>query len=522
MKGLGTTAVSAAAIILSGASMAYAADMSMPVKAVPVSGPSMCMSIMDFFTTACQVSAYGVRFYGTVDVGGGYQTAGTPMDPHIGADPYLGKPSRGAMFVASPNNLSVSNVGLQINERIGGDWAFVAQVEAGFNPYSGDLLDAPKSLRSGIGVPLAQQTAITDANFNGQFYNDLGYFGFSHPIWGTLTFGRQNSLGADQVLAYDPQQSAGAFSVLGLIGSYAGGGNTENRRDTTALKYRVNIANWHLGLYAQVGGFEQGNDSTGAYYANVGSDFHIGPGLFSWDAVGGTRRNSIGEGPGGITGPVNSDGSPFQPFTDGVDEAIGATLNNTTQFMLTGKYTVDRLKLYAGWDYMRFSSPDDPNIALEGVPSDISGLALAGSGAGGVIAPGSSINATLFNGRVLQNAWVGFRYALTDSLDLSGAYYHVWQNDFSNGAKETFSTAPGQSIPQRLALGQAVTCAASPRISIQCSGTQNEVSLVLDWKFAPKWDTYIGTNFVHGAGGLNSGYLEQTNISTTAGLRFRW
>jgi hypothetical protein len=81
MKGLGRAAASAAAIMLSGIGGAYAADLNnMPVKAVPVAGPATCTSILDFFTTACQVTAYGVRFYGTVDMGASYQTNPTPLD----------------------------------------------------------------------------------------------------------------------------------------------------------------------------------------------------------------------------------------------------------------------------------------------------------------------------------------------------------------------------------------------------------------------------------------------------------
>jgi hypothetical protein len=45
--------------------------------------PATCTSILDFFLTACQLSWYGVRFYGTIDVGFGYQTHGAPFDPNF-------------------------------------------------------------------------------------------------------------------------------------------------------------------------------------------------------------------------------------------------------------------------------------------------------------------------------------------------------------------------------------------------------------------------------------------------------
>jgi hypothetical protein len=68
-------------VILGGTAAAHAADLdAMPTKA-PVKAPdALCSSILDFFTTACQLSAYGVRVYGTVDVDFGYQTHGAPFD----------------------------------------------------------------------------------------------------------------------------------------------------------------------------------------------------------------------------------------------------------------------------------------------------------------------------------------------------------------------------------------------------------------------------------------------------------
>jgi predicted porin len=516
MKGLGASAASAAVIMLSGVGGAFAADLGpYPVKALPPPGPAVCTSILDFFTTACQLSAYGVRFYGTLDVGYGYQTHGTPMDPTIGTDYLLGKPSRGPMWVQAPNAMSVSNIGFQVKEPLWQGWSFVGQVEAGFNPYTMQLLDAPASLRTGIGVPIAQQNAITDANFNGQFYNDLGFAGFSHPVWGTLTFGRQNSLGADQVLSYDPQQSAAGFSTLGLIGTWAGGGDTENRKDTLSVKYRNNIANYHFGLYATLGGYDVGNASTQAYYGNFGGDWNVGPGKLSADVTAGWRQNAIGEGPGGLVGAVGLNGFPVSPTTSTV-EFLSASLSDNTQIMVSGKYQLDRLKLYAGWDFISFSSPDG---ATPNCVTDISGYALGactGTQASGI--PVTEFNTAIYNGRILQMVWFGGRYELTNSLDLSAGYYHAWQNDWSHGQLVT----PAGGLAAGAAPPPGGWCANHPSIQLPCAGTQDVVSLVLDWKFAPKWDTYIGTTYTHQDGGLISGYLNSNDWSTTAGLRFRW
>ena len=56
----------------------------------------------------------------------------------------------------------------------------------------------------------------------------------------------------------------------------------------------------------------------------------------------------------------------------------------------------------------------------------------------------------------------------------------------------------------------------------QCAGTLNAVSGVIDWKFAPKWDVYIGSFWTQFNGGLSNSFFVNNNISTTAGLRFKY
>src|ERR1700740_1222230 len=85
MKKFGTAAASAAVLILTGAGGAYAADLgTMPTKALVPAGPAVCTGFLDFITTACQLSAYGVRLYGTIDVGATYETHGAKDDPNLG------------------------------------------------------------------------------------------------------------------------------------------------------------------------------------------------------------------------------------------------------------------------------------------------------------------------------------------------------------------------------------------------------------------------------------------------------
>jgi len=261
------SAVSAAVIVLGCSGAAYAADLgNMVMKAPPAApGPVTCTNIQDFFTTPCQLSWYGVRFYGTIDVGAGYQTNGSRFarDTGAGVNYFPGKSSLGGKWLLSPNALSGSNIGVQIKEPLGAGWSFIGQLEAGFNPYSLRLANGVHSIFEERGIPLGQQNAAADANSQGQFYNNLGFAGVSNDTYGTLTFGRQNTLMTDAILAYDPLSNSLAFSALGFFGSWGGGGDTQDKKATTAIKYRVSYANWHFGAFGQVGGYEQQNAESG-------------------------------------------------------------------------------------------------------------------------------------------------------------------------------------------------------------------------------------------------------------------
>ena len=94
-------------------------------------------------------------------------------------------------------------------------------------------------------------------------------------------------------------------------------------------------------------------------------------------------------------------------------------------------------------------------------------------------------------------AWIGARYAFTDTLDI-GAAYHYTQPSYN-----------------------AFSC-NSAAISSKCAGTMNAVSFDADWRFAKKFDVYAGVMYSKVNGGLANGYLYTSNLAPTAGLRFRF
>jgi predicted porin len=488
MKGIRVAAASAAAIVF-GAGGAFAADLgTMPVKAPVYKAPAndVCMSILDFFTTACQLKAYGVRIYGTIDVGGTYQTHGAPVDKFFptGASYFLQNMNRKAMFGWGPNGLSQSNIGVQITEPLGGGWKFVGQLDAGFDPVTGEFANGPGSLTDQFGLSKPFQTTNADSGRNGTFYNGQGFAGVSHDTWGTLTVGRQNSLTLDGVNAYDPMGGAYAFSPIGFSGKVPGAGNTEDTRYNTSVKYRVSYSNFRFGAIAEFGGIDAGNGAEQAFELSAGGDFHVGPGVLSVDVIGGAMKDAVNLGLTSVGGGTNN--------------ALSATISDNTNVMVLGKYTLDKLKLYAGYEWINYSPSSD-----------------FGSFGGGFVMNGAN---TAFNpvavfsnqvAQIFQVAWVGGRYSITDSLDVAAAYYH-----YDQGAKAASSVPNCASNPYSPTSGFG--------ISGNCAGSMNAASILLDWKFAPKWDTYIGTFYSEFNGGAESGFLAHSNLATTAGVRFRF
>ena len=193
-----------------------------------------------------------------------------------------------SMWLQTPNGLSQSNIGVKGKEAITSGLDFVFDLNFGFDPYSLTAANGPKSFFDNNGVPLATQSSNANSSRAGQFYNSVGYAGFSSSTYGTLTFGRQNSLELDGVDAYDPMGGSYAFSVIGWQGTAVGGGRTEDARISTAVKYRVDVGdNWfRLGAIYQVGGYDQNNATQGEWGAQIGKDINLGAyGKLSLDAI---------------------------------------------------------------------------------------------------------------------------------------------------------------------------------------------------------------------------------------------
>jgi predicted porin len=403
--------------------------------------------------------------------------------------------NRSSLWSLAPNALSISTIGIKGTEPVGSNFSLVFAVDTGFDPYSFKLSNGPASLAANAGVPLDQQTANKDSSRAGQWYNGQGYVGISSPSYGTLTVLRQNALTLDAVYDYDPLSGSYAFSpIKGLI---SGGGNTENSRHSTSLKYLLNLGPFRAAALWQFGGYAQNNASNGAYQAGVGADIPAwGKGVLSFDAIYSYVRDAVSLALGPGTNDAN--GVPIPPF---LPQTLAATISNNSAVMLVAKYAIARLKLYAGYNRTIYTAPSDPQTAFK----DIAGDFLC-EGCGAI--NNTDIINTAFgrNGlgnKIFQVMWIGVRYAVTDKLDVIAAYYHHTQNSY-------YGTPTAGPLP----------CSGSEHS--QCAGTFNAISGVIDWQFAPKWGLYAGMMFSKVNSGLANGYLQRNNIDPTVGLRFRF
>jgi hypothetical protein len=277
------------------------------------------------------------------------------------------------------------------------------------------------------------------------------------------------------------------------------------------------------------------NPNNGAISGDIGGDFaHLfgGPGVLSLDAIGTYERDAVNISmfyPGQV---LNANGTPITFPATGANKA---TLSDQTAFMALAKYSFGSwgapaapivakgpvppsgpvgvpLTIYAGYEWIRFASPSDPqnNFNDDGYLF-LDPTALTG-GHGSVASINlTSINNNAFNAlcgtgggckdEIFQIFWVGAKYGITRDLDIIGAYYEYFQSMYTNNV--------------------GGVCAI-PAAHSQCAGNFYVGSAVLDWRFLPKWDAYIGTMYSQATGGIANGDIKTNNWATTAGVRFRF
>jgi predicted porin len=366
--------------------------------------------------------------------------------------------------------MTTSNVGLKGTVDIIPELSAIFKLETAFLPTSGRLADGLGSLVQNNGVPLASQTSNADSSKNGQPFNNTAWVGVSSPAWGALTFGRQNSLTLDGVIAYDPMSASGAFSVIGYQGTTAGTGDTEDARLDNSVKYRLTSGPWRATVL-----YKFGSSGSNAYEAGVGADY-LGA---SFDAVYSRVNDAVSAAPLASVAAI----TPAQLASTG-SGLVAGTVSDNTSFMFLAKYGIGLTQLFAGYEHIQFANPGHPLDVGSQIPNSGGGYSLG------------TVNNTAFtNKKNLQIFWAGAKYAFRPDIDLIAAYYHEQQNSFAgNGCSDNTSAA--------------------------CSGQLDAVSVVADYRFAKRFDVYAGAMYSKVSNGLSSGFLHTSTIDPTVGLRF--
>jgi predicted porin len=361
------------------------------------------------------------------------------------------------------------------------------------------------------GVPNALQNSYADSSKAGQMFNNVAYYGISSPTYGTFTMGRQSALSSDLVINYDPISNAGAWSIIAYEGAAGGGGDTENRIYDNSYEYRLNVGPIRLAAEAQLrngGNSPTGNafqSGVGFDYGGLSMDFVAGkiydamlvPGPLSTAQMGALANNQAG---------VAGFGGPGYAISCSLG-CLSSVISDNTVFQVAAKYTIGPWKLYAGYDHTTYANPDNPLNA--------------GAFAFGGYNVAFANNDFYASNKNLNIFWVGAKYAVTSTLDVTAAYYGERAGYFTVGASPstaagtTFASSPGQAASTSAA--QAAACAANSAASSGCAGGLDMISVVLDWRFARHMDLYAGVSWLQKFGGFVSGYQLSTNNSTLAG-----
>ena len=424
------------------------------------------------------LTLHGITLYGIVDVGLQYESHGAPFNDYFpaGSADIVQKNSNKSQFGATPSNLSQSRVGLQGLEALEvGDWYGVFKLETYFNPQSGEISDALKSLVQNNGRTAATQTTNIDSSIAGQIF-EQSFVGLSSATFGSLTFGRQNTLLADGIAKYDPQGASQAFSLIGLSGTTAGGGDTEDRRVDSSLKYVEHVGPVHFGAEYKFNGANGAANTL--VEADIGAEY-LGA---SVDAYFGHVRDAIAVAALSAAQVADLPGLGFSP-----SNSLTATISDNTTYGIMALYNFGAPKIYAGYEHIQFANPTTP---LAAGFDDIGGYKLAFVN-----------NAAFPNDKSLQVFWAGAKYTVLSKLDLTAAYYGYKQNSYG--------------------IGKNAGCATI--VAGTCSGTEAAVTFSADYRFTKRFDVYGGVMYTNVAGGLASGFDFSTNtVDPTIGFRFRF
>ena len=445
----------------------------------------------------------GVTVYGTIDVGYAYQSHGVPLSgsfyPGLEYNLNGSRNAGRAISTLGENGMEQSKAGIKIAEDIGFGWLAVGKLETAFNPVSGELANECASMIGNNGRLYAYQSANSDGSRCGQAFNGPAFGGVSNAAYGTLTFGRQESLEYGAIGVYDPLGLSPAFSLPGYSGGTAAGiGSTETARWDNSVKYI----------------FQYGPAHAAAMYTPGGEGTAIFNGAYGLNAGGSWQGFSIDANYTKEWGTVVSTSIPNPAYTTGFScvpgscpDGLAGTISDNEAWSVMGKYSFDfggglkdqipagKFTVFAGYVHIDMGNPRDANIPVGS--TTIGGYELA------------SVTTNAYTtDKILQTVFTGARYELPSGWSFTGAYYNYTQGAYINNKGKNCATA--------------ATAPVGDPTPPNCAGWLNQGSFVADYAFNRRLDVYAGITAIANGGGLNSAYLNDTMTTVVTGLRLKF
>lgn len=443
---------------------------------------------------------HGITVIGAYDVSGQYLSSGAPYAGATYSSPSIIQPmNRGPTWLIAPNQSIQSYIGVKVDEGITDQLHFIARLEMGFNPTTGEISDTLRSMQLANGVPLNQQNGNGDGPRAGQILNGDAWAGFQDKTWGQIHVGRQLAITTDMLGAYDPLASYG-FSLLGAVGILAGAGGGETVRVDGSVKYLNNWGPFRVeAMY--------GNPGTNVNKFYQGSVGYVKPN-FSVDVVGGHASDLVLAA--ALAGPANF-GSQF----------LGARVMDTNTYGIFGKYVFDlgrnglddpnesRFTLSGGYTRIDFSNPSDGGLSPG--HNTIGGyqlgpiLATNGSSAAGIV------NYAFTGGdRLLNVSFVAGKYQYDQQWAATLAYYRYDQKTYGLGV----NSIPGVVAPAF----SSVSCSSTAFIN--CGGAEQVLSFRVDYDWTKNLRLYAGVAYSKVSGGFGFSFLKTSEYDPTVGMRF--
>jgi predicted porin len=459
---------------------------------------------------------HGITLYGAYDIGLGWVSHGLPENGYnYEGESLINRNGYEHRFLIAPNNLQQTGFGVRGKEEFRPGWSVVFNASTGINPQSGLLANASKTDIINNGLPRSSYSEAIDGTRAGQPFNDEYYGGVSSDRFGTITFGRQRSLGTDIMLLFDPANGSYAFSYIGYNGTMAGGGDTEDSRWDSAVKYRIaygpaqfaamyKLADGNGGCYSASAAWTNTTCTpetahNNAYGVDLGASHH----KFSGDFVYQHYNQAIS-----VLNPLlgaQSLSASYQDTTDSIntnpinganlistDDTVYGIVTDNNAVLGTIKYTGEKYRFFGGYEYIWQNNPHDP-------------LGVGASDQGGYFMSGVEDN-NLDSEKLLQIWWTGVKYAYDPKTDITFAWYGQLQNDFR--------------YPK--------TCSIAAGFRSSCEGSLDQGSLYTDHHFTKRFDGFAGLAYSFVTGGMAIAiphgpgvpYLHNSNFAPTIGGRF--